>query len=368
MAILGYGTLRQPLLDPTNNTEIDYNRVMEQVDLYLSLGGRYFDTAYTYHGGNGETLVRKAVAERYPREVFQLTDKLPTWQIKTEQMCSDYFEEQLSRCGVDYFDYYFLHWLNREHYEHALKLNMFQFLKRKKQEGKALHIGFSYHDDAQTLGRILEEQPCIEVVQLQINYLDWESSQIQSKACYDVAVRFGKRVMVMEPCKGGTLANVPEDAQQLMQAVHPDWSPATWAIRFALSLPGVSVVLSGMNSTIQIQENLSSAAAPTLNNKELDTLHRVSEIISSQTAVPCTACRYCETSCPKKIRIPDYFSLYNAAIRFPDDAWKLKFQAQDLSKERGKATDCIQCHRCESRCPQRIEIPKRLVEVAALFS
>ncbi len=367
MKQLGFGMLRLPLANPGNDASIDIEQVKELADLYISKGGNYFDTAYTYHAGRSEEALRKAVTERYPREEIIITDKLPTWQVPSREACEAYFQEQLERCGTEYFDCFFLHWLNREHYQHAKEQDFFGFLEEKKREGKIRHIGFSYHDDAEVLEQILEETPCVEIVQLQINYLDWESREIQAKACYDTAVRYGKKIYVMEPVKGGTLANVQGDVKTLMKGMHPGWSPAAWAVRFAFSQPGVEVVLSGMNEEGQILDNMNTARDYRLGTEELELLKKAAGMIAGSTAVPCTACRYCVKSCPKNICIPDYFALYNSARRFPDDGWKLEPQYHGLAHTYGKASDCIRCRQCEKHCPQKIRITEHLSEIAGMW-
>lgn len=367
MARLGYGVLRQPTADENDASSIELGRVCDLVDRYMALGGNYFDTAYTYHGGASEAALRKALVERYPRERFVITDKLPTWQVPGRQACETYFNEQLQRCGVEYFDYYFLHWLNRDHYEHAVRHDFFSFLSDLKQKGLVGKIGFSYHDDAATLDRILTEQPCIEVVQLQLNYLDWESDAIQSRKCYEVAQRHGKPVFVMEPIKGGSLASLPPEAKAVLDRLHPDWSPASWAIRFVASLSNVAVLLSGMNELAQVDENFSSVGAEPLGEAELEALRQAAAVINQATAVPCTACRYCEADCPMGIRIPSYFALYNAAKRFPADLWKFRPSYHELTGQGGDPGNCIDCLSCEKHCPQHIKIATELKHVQELF-
>ncbi len=367
MKQLGYGMLRLPLTNPKDDASIDMEKTKKLIDLYISKGGNYFDTAYTYHGQKSEEVLKKAVMERYPREEIIVTDKLPTWQVPSREACEEYFQVQLERCGAEYFDYFFLHWLNRSHYQHAKDRDFFGFLEEKKREGKIRHIGFSYHDDAAVLEEILRENPSVEVVQLQLNYLDWESPEIQAKACYDTAVKYGKKVYVMEPVKGGTLANVPEEVEALMRKRHPDWSPAAWAVRFALSQPEVEVVLSGMNEEEQILDNMKTAENYQLGTEELELLKMAADMITKNTTVPCTACRYCVKSCPKNICIPDYFALYNSAKRFPEDGWKLEPLYHGLGDTYGKASDCITCRQCEKHCPQKIKITEHLMKIADMW-
>lgn len=253
---LGFGFLRLPEIEKNNEKEIDWPLLNQMVDLFLSSGGVYFDTAYTYLDGRSERAFRKSVVERYPRSAYQIADKLPSWYVKKQEDCQQYFRRQCDRCGVEWFDVYLLHWLNRENYAIAQQHREFEFLSRLKAEGKARKTGFSYHGDAALLDKILTEHPEVDLVQLQINYLDWESPAMEAHKCYDIAVKHSKEIVVMEPVKGGILANLPEEAELLLHSYHPQYSPASWAIRFAASLEKVSVVLSGMNSTAQLQDNL----------------------------------------------------------------------------------------------------------------
>ena len=250
----GFGFLRLPRLDPKDEKSIDYTELECMVDTFLARGGTYFDTAYTYLGGISEEALRKSLVERHPRAHFRIADKLPGWKIKDGEDCRRYFDEQLARCGVEYFDVYLIHWLNAANYAIAQRQDQFGFLRQLKAEGRVRAIGFSYHDGPQLLEQILTEHPETEYVQLQLNYLDWDSVSIQAHACYDVAVRHGKKVIVMEPVKGGSLAALPEEAESLLKEYAPQESTASWAIRFASSLEGVETVLSGMSTCAQVQD------------------------------------------------------------------------------------------------------------------
>ena len=251
---LGFGFLRLP----KTGDEYDWNTLCRMTDLFINGGGYYFDTCYTYLNGNSELGIKKCVVERYPRNQFQIAEKLPGYQCKSYEDAQRFFDEELERCGVKYFDVFMLHWLNGKNYEIAEKYDQFRFLREKKAEGSAKRIGFSYHDSAALLDKILTEHPEVDVVQLQINYLDWDTAGIESGKCYETCVRHGKKVIVMEPVKGGTLAVLPEAAEQHLRSVHLDWSPADWALRFVQSLPEVEVCLSGMNTLEQVEENLRS--------------------------------------------------------------------------------------------------------------
>ena len=242
---LGFGMMRLPLTDPKEQTQVDREQARAMMDAYLEQGFTYVDTAYFYHGGESERVVKDILTSRYPREKYVLADKMPLANFKNKGTAEDQakvFDEQLEKCGVAYFDRYLLHCLNTENYETAKRLDTFAFLSGKKAEGKLRHLGFSFHDKAEVLDRILTEHPETEFVQLQINYLDWEDERIQSRKCYETAVRHGKKVVVMEPVKGGRLAKLPAEAEKLLRDIHPDWSPASWAIRFAASLPEVDII------------------------------------------------------------------------------------------------------------------------------
>lgn len=250
---LGFGFLRLPVA-PAG--EIDLSLLDQMTDVFLAHGQNYFDTAYTYLAGKSEWAIRESLVKRHPRSSFLLADKLPGYKMTSHEDCYRYFKEQQDRCQVDFFDVYLLHWLNGKHYEIAEKYREFEFLEELKKTGKAIKTGFSYHDSADLLDEILTRHPEVDYVQLQINYLDWESSSIQSRRCYETAVKHGKKVIVMEPVKGGALAALPEKAGRLLEKLSPDASQASYAIRFAESLPEVEIVLSGMNTMEQLLDNL----------------------------------------------------------------------------------------------------------------
>jgi len=356
---LGFGFLRLPQI---KNKEIDWPLLEAMVDSFLASGGTYFDTAYTYLDGMSEAALKRAVVERHPRASFQIADKLPGWKVKRQADCQRYFSEQLERCGVDYFDVYLLHWLNQANYTVAERYDEFGFLNRLKADGRIRKTGFSYHGDAATLEKILQAHPDVDVVQLQINYLDWDDPAMEAHKCYDIAARYGKEIVVMEPVKGGTLANLPEEAGRLLRQAAPGESTASWAIRFAQSLEQVSIVLSGMNTMEQMRDNMRDV--PPLSQQEYELLERAGAIIAKNTAIPCTGCRYCVKDCPKGIAIPDYFRIYNGYSRFPAEGWKIGPVYASIAQTNGKASDCIHCRACEKNCPQQIPITKWLEKVA----
>ena len=289
---LGFGFLRLP----KQGEDYDWKLLCDLVDAYMAQGGVYFDTCYTYLNGMSEEGIRRCVAERKERSSFQVAEKLPGYLCKTYEDCQKYFEEELKRCGVDYFDVYMLHWLNGDNYRIAEQLDQFRFLREQKEKGTAKRIGFSYHDDSALLEEILTAHPEVDLVQLQINYLDWDSAGIESRKCYETAVRHGKKVLVMEPVKGGTLASLPAEAEEMLRRVHPDWSPADWALRFVQSLAQVEICLSGMNAMEQVNANI--APFQPLTEEERQLLLDIRPIIVGKTAIGCTGCRYCEPTVP----------------------------------------------------------------------
>ena len=358
---IGFGFLRIPM----KKGQFDQSAIQDLVDCYMENGGTYFDTCYTYLNGQSEAAIRECVVKRKPRHLFRLADKLPGYQCRSHEDCRKYFHRQLERCGVDWFDDYLLHWMNRDHYAIAEEYDEFRFLQEIKAEGKARRIGFSYHDDAALLDEILTRHPEIDLVLLQINYLDWDASGIESGKCYETCVKHGKTVMVMEPVKGGSLAKLPEEAETKLQQVHPDWTPSDWALRFAQSLPGTEIVLSGMNSLSQIQANLRSIDP--LTEKEMELLMSIRSMIRGRTAIECTGCGYCVPHCPQGIAIPDFFALYNEMTGFPGDAWKVEPAWRNLMRRPGNPSACISCHRCEKHCPQHIPVAEKMKDLKIVY-
>ena len=364
---LGFGAMRLPLIDCEDPKSIDLEQVKKMVDLYMERGFRYFDTAYPYHEGHSEEAIRKCVVERYPRESFLLADKMPVLQVKATEDYERIFNEQLRRCGVSYFDVYLLHNLGRDRYPNTQRFGGFEFLRGLKEKGLARNIGFSFHDDAEVLDRILTEHPEVDVVQLQINYLDWNDVVAQSGRCYEVATSHGKDVIVMEPVKGGHLSRLTDRAMKLFSGYYGDSgpSPASLAIRFSASLENVKVVLSGMSALDQVEDNTSYMKdfIP-LSEQEIELAQSIEKELRSAIRVQCTGCRYCMEVCPKDIAIPDYFGLLNL---FAVTGKKTNMYYQRFSMNHGKASDCLKCGKCEKNCPQHLEIRGFLDEFAALY-
>lgn len=365
---LGFGMMRMPLNDPNNPADVDIEQVKKMVDLFMENGFTYFDTAWMYNGFNSENVVREALTSRYPRESFTLATKLHSAFFNSLEDRDKVFNEQLAKTGVEYFDYYLIHGIEESMLPKYEKYDCFNWLLDKKEKGLVKHAGFSFHDSPELLDKILTDHPEMEFVQLQINYLDWESEWIQSRGCYDVAVKHGKPVIVMEPVKGGTLANLPDEAVKLFKEHDPEMSIPSWAIRFAASLENVMVVLSGMSSYEQMKNNISYMKdfIP-LNTQETDMCFEAAKIINSQTAIPCTACHYCTDGCPMNICISEYFSIYNEDMRenLEQKGWTINFTNYEiLAGKHGKASDCIGCGQCEGVCPQHLGIIDFLKDVA----
>lgn len=371
MKKLGFGLMRLPARNPQNAGDVDLEQVKQMVDLFMKKGFTYFDTAWMYCGFQSEPTVKEALVSRYPRDSFTLATKLHSGFFHSLEDRDKVFNEQLEKTGAGYFDYYMLHGIETGSLPKYERFDCFNWLKAKKEAGLVKSMGISFHAHAELLDEILTKYPFLEFVQLQINYLDWESQWIQSRACYEVAVKHNKPVIVMEPVKGGTLAKVPPQAEALFQQRGPGASPASWAIRFAASLPGVMMVLSGMSSLAQMEDNLSYMEDfQPLTEEEKAMVFQAGELINSQIAVPCTGCSYCTEGCPQKIAIPQYFSLYNEDMRerLEEKGWTVNFtNYANLAERFGKASDCVGCGQCEEMCPQHLPVMEHLKAVAAHF-
>ena len=360
--------MRLPLLNEEDKKSIDKEQACQMTDLFLERGFTYFDTAYMYHEYESERAVKDFLVTRKDRGSYTLASKLPVMQLKEKEDMERIFNEQREKCGVEYFDYYLLHALDAEHYKTVKRLGCFEFAMQKKAEGKVKHVGFSFHDSADVLDEILTDHPEAEFVQLQLNYLDWEDAKVQSRKCYETAVKHGKKVVVMEPVKGGTLANLPAKAKKVLHGLHPDWSDASWAIRFVASLENVMVVLSGMSNLQQMEDNSGymEQFEPLTEQEKKVLLGQVVDIIHEAAKIPCTACRYCVEGCPMSIAIPEYFALYNAEITEKGTP-EHKEQFEALAKEHGKPGDCVACGQCEGACPQHLPAIEWLKKVAEVF-
>ena len=371
MKKLGFGLMRMPTIDKTNAADVDIEQVKKMVDLFIEKGFTYFDTAWMYNGFASESVAKTALVERYPRDSFTLATKLHAAFFDSLEDRDKVFNSQLEKTGAGYFDYYLLHGIESAMLPKYEEYDCFNWLLQKKAQGLVKHVGFSYHDSPELLDEILTKHPEMEFVQLQINYLDWESEWVHSRACYEVATKHNKPIIVMEPVKGGTLARVPEEVEKLFKDHEPNMSIPSWAIRFAASLDNVMVVLSGMSNVAQMEDNLSYMKDfKPLTEEEKALCHKAADVINAQIAVPCTGCSYCTEGCPKKIAIPQYFSLYNEDMRehLEEKGWTINFTNYEiLAGKFGKAKECIACGQCEGVCPQHLPIIEKLKEVSGHF-
>ena len=369
MKKLGFGFMRLPVLDPNDASKVDFEQLCSMVDRFMEKGFTYFDTAYVYHKEQSEIFLRKALVERYPRDSFKIATKLPMPKVNSVEDNEKLFNEELEKCGVEYFDYYLLHAMNSERFEKAKKYGSFEFLKKMKAEGKIRHIGFSFHDDVKLLEEMLILWPETEFVQLQINYIDWENPSIQAKECYDLCTKLGKPVIVMEPIKGGSLVDIPQEAEKLFKDYAPDASVASWAVRYAASLDNVMMVLSGMSNMDHVEDNTSYMEnfVP-LCDEEYKIIDKVVDIINSSIAIPCTACGYCVDGCPVGIPIPKYFALYNADLQALNKGFSTQMTYYtNMTVNLPTASRCIGCGQCENACPQHLAIIDGLKLVAERF-
>ncbi len=360
---LGFGLMRLPKKGDALDTEL----IKKMVDRFIQSGFRYFDTAYPYHDGASEEMVREAIVSRYPREDVFLTTKMPIWEIKEYADHEKYFQIALDRTGAGYFDNYLLHNLSEDRIENCEKCGSWEFLREMKAKGLIRHYGFSFHDTPEHLDEILTKHPEAEFVQLQINYADWENKRIQSRRCYEVARKHHKPIIVMEPIKGGSLATLPEKVRAPLTAYAPHASVASWALRFVSSLEGVMLVLSGMSDMEQLEDNikLMSDFHP-LDAKEKALLESARAEIERMPAIPCTRCEYCLSGCPEKIDIPSVLSALSTYQVF-ENTTGARTSYGWATRRNGKASACRACGACEAQCPQHLHIIELLKKAASVL-
>lgn len=358
---LGFGLMRLP----KNGENIDIEQTKKMVDKFLEAGFTYFDTAWAYPGS--EDAIRQALVERYPRESFQLATKNAAWaNCKTREEAIEQFETSLKQTGAGYFDFYLLHNLGETRTKAFDDFDLWNWIMNLKKEGKIKHAGFSFHSTPEELEEILIKHPEMEFVQLQINYADWENPLIQSKKCYEVARKYGKPIIIMEPVKGGMLSTPPQQVVDVFKKANPDLSIASWAIKFAANLDGVITVLSGMSNIEQMEDNISYMKDfKKLSEKEIEVIQEAQNILKTIPLIPCTTCNYCAKVCPMNIGISGSFTAMNYLTLYKNKEMA-KSQENWLINRHGlkPAKECIKCGKCETVCPQHIEIRKELEKVA----
>ncbi len=356
MKNFGFGCMRLPMIDK----EVDHKQFCEMIDLFMENGFTYYDTARVYIQGKSELALKECLVKRYPRESFIIADKLSGSCFEKQEDIIPFFNSQLEALGVEYIDYYLMHCQMQRNYDKFMNAKAYEIAAQLKKEGKIKHLGFSFHDNAEFLEKILIDHPEVEFVQIQFNYLDYDSVNVESKKCYDVCRKYNKDVMIMEPVKGGELVNLPIKAQEIINKLEKG-SNASYAIRFAASFDGVIMVLSGMSDLNQMKDNISYMKDfKPLTDYEKQELFKVAEVIKENKLIPCTGCRYCVDGCPKQIKIPDMFSILNTKIlnkNYNPNAYK------ELTVSSGLASDCIKCGLCEKECPQNLPIRELLEKV-----
>lgn len=358
VSLLGFGTMRLPQTDSEDPAAIDYPKAQEMIDYAMAHGVNYFDTAYTYHKGQSERFIGQAL-KKYPRESYFLATKMPTWLLKSKDDLKRIFEHQLEKCQVEYFDFYLVHDINVDDYDNFIQYQMYDFLAQKKAEGKIRHLGFSFHDTPELLQQVASSYDW-DFAQIQLNYIDWELQN--AKRQYEILEELGLPVIVMEPVRGGALATLNPEAVSILQSCQPDASPASWALRYAASLPAVLTILSGMSTLAQVEDNTRTLKdAKPLTSSERQVLEQAYTAYRSSLAVPCTNCRYC-MDCPAGVDIPKNFTAYNQyAVTKNKIGFLISYR---LLGDKKQASSCVHCNRCVTLCPQHIPIPEELAKIS----
>ncbi len=359
---LGYGFMRLPT---TKDGAFDLEPMKKMVDVFLAAGFTYFDTAYVYPGS--EAALRETLVKRHPRDRFTITTKMPLFLVNKPEDMLETFETSLERLGIDTLDFYFLHGLNQAMHDKVERLGAWEFMKKLKAEGRIKHYGFSFHDTPEYLDAVLTQHPDAELVQLQINYLDWDNPAVRSRELYETVRRHNKPFTIMEPVKGGLLAGPGSQAEQMLKKVNPDVSEASWAVRFAASLDGLVTMLSGMGNMAQLTDNIQTIQhLKPLTSDELDVIHDVVKQINSVPQIPCTACKYCVENCPQKLDIPKLMHLYNEYLQYKQKM-AIGFPFDEATMGGRLPSTCIACRICEQHCPQQIGIADVMGELAEIY-
>ena len=359
---LAFGLMRLPKLP---DGSIDIHQVCEMADRFIAAGGTYFDTAFVYDGGDSEKAFKAAVADRYPRDAYTLATKLhATMGATDEKSARQEFTTSLERTGAGFFDYYLLHAMQRSMYKKYDEYGLWDFVKEQKAKGLIRHWGFSFHADPDLLEELLEAHPDAEFVQLQINYADWENPGVASRRNWEICKAHGKPVMIMEPVKGGILANPIPEVKSVFDASGADVSYASWALRFAAGLDNVHAVLSGMSNLAQMEDNLKTMKDfRPLDEKEMQLIHQAQQALDADKSIPCTACHYCTKGCPMEIPIPEIFNVINRRKGSPE--FRTIREYTIVTTDRGTAGSCVACGQCESACPQGLPVISLLQKCAA---
>ena len=360
---LGFGLMRLP---KNEDGKADIEQVKVMVDKFMAAGCTYFDTAFVYDGGGSELACNEALVKRYPRDSYTIATKLNAgFAANTEEEAKQQFWTSKERLGVDYIDFYLLHALGDGNIEKYERFHLFEYVQELKAKGLIKHAGFSFHGSPECLEKILTDHPEVEFVQIQLNYVDWEDKSVQSRACYEILLKHNKPIVIMEPIKGGSLANPPEPVANILKAANPDVSLASWAVRFAASRDNILAVLSGMSNIAQMEDNLSYMTDfRKLSDEEEAVILKAREAFMNIPQIPCTGCSYCTAGCPMQINIPQVFAARNVQMIWGDvEGGKRRYER--ATGNGGKASDCVQCGQCENACPQGLKIIDLLQECAA---